>query len=179
MFFMNIASFNWLDFVIIATVFFSVLISLARGFIKEAISLVGWIVAIWASMTYADDLNKFLSQYNSSPNVTFSVSFAIIFLVTLIVFSVINFAVSHIIKVSGLGKTDKFLGIVFGFSRGILVVAIFILIGEVLSLSKSDWWMNSVIIGYIKPLANWLEKLIPMDLHTKLMSPPPPPGPGA
>jgi membrane protein required for colicin V production len=43
---------NWLDYAILGILVFSTLVSLVRGFVREAISLVVWIAAIWLGFLY-------------------------------------------------------------------------------------------------------------------------------
>ena len=42
----------WLDYALIAILVVSTLISLARGFVREAFSLAIWIVAFWIAWTF-------------------------------------------------------------------------------------------------------------------------------
>ena len=45
----------WADYAILIIIGISALISIVRGFIREALSLLGWIVAIWVSVTFVRD----------------------------------------------------------------------------------------------------------------------------
>ena len=53
----------WVDFVIVGIIALSAVISLVRGFVREAVSLAGWIVAVWLSITYMDDVALYLQPY--------------------------------------------------------------------------------------------------------------------
>ncbi|MCK4708586.1 MAG: CvpA family protein, partial [Gammaproteobacteria bacterium] len=49
-----------IDFAFLAVILISTLFSLLRGFVKEAISLTTWIVAMWISTTFASNLSNFM-----------------------------------------------------------------------------------------------------------------------
>jgi len=52
---------NAADWTIISVIGISLLISLLRGFVKEALSLVGWILAFIVAMVFSDHLASLLS----------------------------------------------------------------------------------------------------------------------
>lgn len=43
---------NWVDYLIIGIILISSGISIVRGFIKEVLSLISWIVAIWVAFMF-------------------------------------------------------------------------------------------------------------------------------
>ena len=70
---------NWADYTILAIIGISVLISLWRGFTKEAFSLAGWIVAAWVALTFADSLQVLLEPHITVPSLRLIIAFAILF----------------------------------------------------------------------------------------------------
>ena len=57
----NELSLNWVDWVIIVVVTLSTLISLWRGFVREALSLAAWIAAFVVASLFADPVAAMLS----------------------------------------------------------------------------------------------------------------------
>ena len=51
---------NWADYSILGVVGLSTAISLVRGFVREALSLVIWVAAFWVAATFAQDLAELL-----------------------------------------------------------------------------------------------------------------------
>jgi len=45
---------SWPDYIIIGIIVISAIISIIRGFVREGMSLAGWIVAVWVSLEFAD-----------------------------------------------------------------------------------------------------------------------------
>ncbi|HAC69286.1 MAG TPA: colicin V production CvpA, partial [Pseudomonas sp.] len=55
--------FTWVDWAIVAVVIVSCLISLRRGFVKEALSLATWIVAGGVAWVFGGALSTYLVDY--------------------------------------------------------------------------------------------------------------------
>lgn len=157
--------FTWIDYFILIVITASTLISLLRGFISEAISLVTWIIAAVVAFKFSHPLSdKFAGMIHSS-SLRFVISFIILFLIILIVGSIINHFLGLMIRSSGLSGTNRVLGMVFGFARGVLLIAIFILFAGMTSLAREPWWQSSYFIPYFHGLVAWLQQFIPQHLN--------------
>ena len=53
------------DIIIVGLIAFSILISLWRGFVSEALSLAGWVLAFWVASNFYPYLSGYLTQVNS------------------------------------------------------------------------------------------------------------------
>src|SRR5690606_3406086 len=78
-------SFLWVDWVILAIVFISSMISLMRGFVREALSLVSWIAAFIVARMFHPNMQTLLADTISVPSVRFIAAFLILFVATLVV----------------------------------------------------------------------------------------------
>jgi len=76
---------NWADWTIVAIVGVSALLSLWRGLIKEALSLVIWVVAFIVSTMFSDSLAFMLSDIITTPSLRHMVAMALLFAGTLMV----------------------------------------------------------------------------------------------
>jgi len=156
----------WVDYVIIGIIGLSALISLVRGFMREALSLVVWILAFWIAWTFFRELAQHLTWF-SVPSVRLGVALAVLFLVTLMVGGLVNFLVGQLVDRTGLTGTDRLIGMLFGAARGILLVTLLILLAGLTPLPDDPWWKSSQLIGYFQELAVWLKTLLPEDLGDK------------
>ncbi|MCH9769292.1 MAG: CvpA family protein [Gammaproteobacteria bacterium] len=154
-------SFSWFDFVIIGIALFSIIISFFRGFLREVISLIVWILAFILALKFAPIFSQQLTGLIDGENLRYLLAFGIIFVVVIIVGAVFNLVVKSIVSKVGFGALDKLLGIIFGFARGVFVVAIIIMFIDVSSLSKHSWYTESDLVPQFKPLVVWLDKLLP------------------
>lgn len=153
--------FSWVDFTILAIITASALMGAIRGFVREAFSLVTWILAFVLSFTYCDRLAEVFSKAIARASLRYWISFLIIFVVVLIIGAVINFLIAKLIKNAGLGLGDRILGFLFGIARGILLISLILMLGTASSLTHSAGWHNAQLIPYFKPLIAWGDKLLP------------------
>ena len=105
-------AFTWVDWAIIAVVAVSSLISLSRGFVKEALSLLTWIIAGVVAWMFGGALSQHLVGFIDTPSARVIVGCAILFVVTLLVGALVNYLIGELIRVTGLSGTDRFLGMV-------------------------------------------------------------------
>ncbi|MDC6625715.1 CvpA family protein, partial [Leclercia adecarboxylata] len=116
--------FTWVDWAIVAIVAISALISLSRGFVKEALSLLTWIIAGVVAWMFGGSLSVYLAGYIETPSARVIAGCAIMFIATLLVGAMVNYLIGELIRVTGIEGTDRFLGMAFGAARGALLVVV-------------------------------------------------------
>ncbi len=137
---------NWADFAIIGIVLISTLISLIRGFIKEAISLATWVLAAWVALKYTTFVASLLVEAVDIPSLRIGISALVLFVSTLIVGALINYMVGQLVEKTGFSGTDRTLGAVFGVLRGVLVVALIVMLAGLTPIPQDPWWRKSVLL---------------------------------
>jgi membrane protein required for colicin V production len=158
-------AFNLADYFILAVILFSTLISLMRGFISEAISLLTWIIAAVIAFKSAIRVGNLLINFIHSPSLRLIIAFVFVLIIILIIGSIINHFLGAVIRSSGLSGTNRLLGMIFGFARGVLLIAILILFARMTSVAKEPWWITSQLIPYFQGLTNWLQQIIPLQFN--------------
>jgi membrane protein required for colicin V production len=147
---------NWADWTIVAIVGVSALLSLWRGFIKEALSLVIWVAAFIVSTMFSDSLAFMLSDIITTPSLRRIVAMALLFAGTLMVGGLLNFLIGQLVKMSGLSGTDRLLGMVFGIARGVIVVVVILMfLPPILHVDQDPWWQSSSLIPHFQVLEGW------------------------
>lgn len=154
----------WIDYVILAIIAISALISVLRGFVREALSLVAWILAFWVALTYTEGVANFLVPYISVPSVRPIAGFAILFVVTLLLAALVNNLAVKLVHKTGLSGTDRMLGIIFGVARGVIIVAILVLFAGVTPVPADPWWKESIFIAHFQDLAIKIRAFLPPDI---------------
>ncbi|HDN69572.1 MAG: CvpA family protein [Gammaproteobacteria bacterium] len=157
-------AFAWIDVVILALIALSAILSLFRGFVREAVALATWLVALWVAMAFHEDLAAILSQWISTPSAQKITAFAVLFICVLLLGAIINFLASKLVDKTGLTGTDRLLGIVFGVARGGVIVAILVLLAGLTPFPQDPWWQDSQFIGYFEELAMWMRSYLPDDI---------------
>ncbi len=166
---------NWVDIIILSIIAISTLISLFRGFIREAFSLAVWVLAFWVSWTFFRDLAINMENMIATPSVRFGVAFAALMILSLTVGGLINYLIIQLVHKTGLSGSDRFIGMIFGAARGILLVAVLVLIAGLTPFPADPWWQVSALIPYFQELALWLQSLLPADIADKFQFLQPPP----
>ena len=145
----------WIDFSIIGIIAISTLVSLVRGFIKEAVSLVIWVAAFFIASQFYQDLAVYITQLQD-PMLRNGAAIAILFISTLILGAIVNYILSKLVEHTGLSGTDRVLGLVFGALRGVLIVAaLLFFMDSFTGLSDSQWWQDSVLIPHFGVFIQW------------------------
>lgn len=155
---------NATDYIIIVVVLMSTLISLTRGFFKEAISLVIWILGFWVAIKFHDACAAELTPYIANLSIRIIVSFSGLLLMVLIFGSIFNYLLSFIVTKSGLGGFDRLLGMIFGCTRGVLLVAVILLMISTTSFVQDEWWKKSILIPHFQIIVDWLRVFLPQKI---------------
>ena len=143
---------NLADWAIVIVLTLSSVISLTRGFIKEALSLVIWIVALVVANVFSNRLEVFLTNVISTPSLRSIAAFALIFIGVLLIGALLNFLIGLIVKATGLSGTDRLFGMLFGFARGVLIVLVFLIyVPSYVPIKNDPWFQQSSLIPYFLP----------------------------
>jgi membrane protein required for colicin V production len=144
----------------------SAAISVLRGFLREAISLLGWVLAFWLALTFANDLSGLFESYVSQPSMRHGLAFFAILVGTLVITAVVMYLVRLIVDKTEITGTDRALGIVFGIARGVVIVAILVLFAGLTALPKDPWWRESMFLPHFQVLAVEIQSLLPPEVAT-------------
>ena len=150
-----------IDWIIMAILVVSTLISIKRGFVKEALSLATWVAAIIISRLFASQVSTLLIDSIDMPSMRMAVAYALLFAGTLIVGALVNNLISEVVRMTGLGGTDKFFGMFFGFARGGVVILVVVAgLYYLTPVEEDSWWKESVLIPHIVGAIEWLGPIL-------------------
>lgn len=132
------------DYAVLGVIGLSVLLSILRGFLRETLSLAGWVAAFFVAKQYTLPLAPLLPQSIPGESLRLLAAFLILFLITLLISSLLAIALAEVFKKIGLGWLDRWLGALFGLARGVLVVSIVVLLGGLTTLPRETFWRNAM-----------------------------------
>jgi membrane protein required for colicin V production len=151
---------NWFDYLVIVLVSFSVIAGLMRGLLREAIGLITWVVAVWIAFHYSARVEPYLGGALTNDALRPWAARLGIFLVVLLIGTTLGVLIGHFVRLSMFSGMDRFLGGIFGFLRGLVVVAAFVILCHGLRLQSEPWWRSSILLPYAERAANVLRVLI-------------------
>jgi membrane protein required for colicin V production len=159
---------NWVDIAIVGIILVSALIGLARGLIREVLSLAVWVAALGVAYLYHKGVADALTAQIAQPNVRAGVAFVGLVLIVLILGSIIGALLTALIDKTGLTGLDRLLGLLFGAGRGGVVVAMAVFLAALTPLPEESWWQESAVIVQFQQAADWLLGLVPSDIQEQL-----------
>ncbi len=115
---------NWFDFAVLGLLALSGLLAMARGFVKELLSLAGWIIAAIVTFLALPYVREPVRNIVKSQTIADIGSGIVIFLVVLVICGLVTHALTRRLPSGTFGFVDGLLGLVFGLARGALLVSL-------------------------------------------------------
>ncbi len=161
---------NPADLVILGVCLVSILVSLFRGFVREAFSLVVWIAAVFAALQASGPLASAMEPWVEMPSVRLIVAFVGVFVLVLVVGGLINYLLGKLVAGTGLSGTDRLFGGLFGALRGMAIVMVAVIIARFTPFPGDPWWQESRLLPEFERLAAWTVVQFPESLQDHLPS---------
>jgi membrane protein required for colicin V production len=136
------------DYTLIALLVVSALVGVLRGLIREALSLVIWVFALWCAARFGDDAARLFTAYIDEPLWRLWAGRAALFVGILFAGSVIAWLVTYFVRRSVITGTDRMLGMLFGVARGVVLAGIVVLALDLGGFAAEPWWRESKLLPY-------------------------------
>ncbi|HEX6297710.1 MAG TPA: CvpA family protein [Burkholderiales bacterium] len=159
---------SWLDYAILGVLAVSVVWGILRGFVREVISLAGWVLAFLAANAVADPLGDALPTSISSPEVRVLAAFLIVFIFTLSIATMAGMLLSKLLKSAGLGGLDRTLGGLFGLARGVVILLALAIAAGLTTAPRHPLWKESIGAGMLVRTVLQLKPWLPPRLADRL-----------
>lgn len=150
---------NDADYVIVAAIVVSAVVGAVRGFLREAIALGAWLVALFVAWHFSDLVAPHLGGLLARSEVREWAARVIIVALILLCGMALGAIVGHFVRLSIFSGTDRFLGFMFGAARGAVLLGVFVIVGELLHLDGESWWRHSMLLPYGEQIAGGLRAL--------------------
>lgn len=158
---------NAIDIIILGILLISTAISFMRGFVREVLSLLAWIAAMWIAVAFSPQVSVLIDDQIANESIRLVVAFLGLFIATLIVASLTNTLLGQLVKKTGLSGTDRMVGLIFGLARGGVIVAVIVLVVGITTIPQEPWWQESVMLNHFETLAIWLKGNFPAGMSTQ------------
>jgi membrane protein required for colicin V production len=148
------------DVLILVVLLGSTVIGALRGFVREAVSVVFWILAVWGAWHFGPVVEPHLGGLLADPSIAPWVGRLVILVLILLVGWVAGMLLSYFTRSLGLGTLDRIIGVLFGVVRGMVLVGLMIIGGELLHMNQEDWWNRSKLVPYGETVGDWLRAMV-------------------
>ncbi len=156
------------DYAVLVLIGVSILLSVMRGFLREVMALLSWVVAFWVANLYTVQFAPMLPASIPTPELRLLAAFVALFLATLLVMTLISITVGHFLKAIGIGPIDRALGAVFGFTRGMVIVLVLVMLAGLTNLPKAPMWKNAMFSSPLEMLVMQFKPWLPAELAKRL-----------
>ena len=155
------------DFAVIAILLVSLLFGLWRGFLYEVLSLLGWPLAFLLSNIYAEGFAQHLPIQHEMLRTTGA--YALVFIAVMIVWGILVWGLTKLLRAIGLGRLDRMLGGLFGVLRGVLVVLAAVWLAGMTDIPERPFWRDAKMSRGAEDVAllakAWLPDIIAQRIH--------------
>ena len=133
--------FNIIDGVVALVIVISAILAYSRGFVREAMSILGWIAAAVLAFIFAPKAVPLVKEIPyvrdflaDSCELSTIGGFAAVFALALVVVSFFTPLFASVVQRSALGGLDQGLGFLFGVARGVILVAVALVVYDRVAL---------------------------------------------
>lgn len=161
----NIADAGLLVILLISAIF-----GFARGFVKEVLSISGWIGATFLALYLFPILKIYAREYINNLLIADILTGSLIFILSLVSLSYITHAISAKVKASSLGALDRSLGIFFGIGRAIVIVGIawLVFVQFIPPKGRPQAILDAKMLPIVQAAGEFVAQLTPPDMQENL-----------
>jgi membrane protein required for colicin V production len=161
------------DYLLAGAVLLSMLFGAIRGFLRESLALLGWLVGLWLAWRYSGLVEPYVGGLLADTLLQVWVARMIVLLAVVMAGWLLGSLLSYMVQRSGLTLgVDRMLGAVFGLVRGAVIVGFAVMLGEAAEMQQEHWWRDSrllpageemagVLRGYVETGRELVEEALP------------------
>ena len=156
------------DYTVMAVMAVSLLIGVTRGVVSEILALLAWVAAFIAARMWAIPTGNLLLAELPDPLWRQLSGFVAVFVGVLILFAVLRWLATLLLKAAGLRPLDRVLGALFGFARGMLVLLVLVLLAGLTPLPKEQWWRQATLAPPLETAVLAARPWLPPELAKRI-----------
>ena len=161
---------NWLDLAVFGIVVLSAIFAFARGFAREALSIVAWAGAAYITFVFYNPAYAMIEARVHERLLAQIITLFGLFVGSLVVLTIITSLFARRIRFTALVPIDRTLGFIFGLARGAFLVCLAFLLLTVSVPQQSEWptWIRDArSTPYLNEGANVLNGFVPTAWRAK------------
>lgn len=136
------------DYILLGILLVSGLVGVIRGLIREALSLVIWVAAVWCAARFGPQAARLFATLLDEPLWQLWAGRLTLFVGVLFTGSILAWIVTYFVRRSVITGTDRVLGMLFGAARGVVLAGILVLALDLGGFAEEPWWGESKLLPY-------------------------------
>lgn len=152
------------DFVVLAILAASIVVSMMRGLVREVLSLIAFAAAFIAAIWWGPSVYAALASYIDTDLLRMAIAYAGLFIGVLLAVGIINVALGTAIRSTGLAPADRGLGAMFGLMRGLLVVLVLIIAAGYTPFPAEAWWRQAMLSPLAEQAVMGIKQQLPAEV---------------
>jgi membrane protein required for colicin V production len=151
-----------IDWAIVALVSLSFLLGILRGFVREVVSIVGWILGAYLAMSYSTVLGERIPLEIEWPIVRTLVAGIGIIAACVFAAALVGWAARRLLIAAKLSVADRTLGGIFGLARGALIIAVLVFFARDTQMARQPFWRDSTVLPHVEAAVRFASRHIPL-----------------
>lgn len=156
------------DYIVLTIIGLSILLSVMRGLVQEVLALAAWVLSFWLASKYASQGASWMPEGLPSDSIRYVAAFLAIFCAVWLLSAIVRITLNQFLKTAGLKPLDRVLGAVFGFSRGVLLVLMLVLIAGMTHFPQTQDWRNAMFSPLCENAALRIKPWLPAGLASRI-----------
>ncbi|MDD5215362.1 MAG: CvpA family protein [Methylococcales bacterium] len=158
--------FIWVDYSIVAVCGVTMTIGMMRGFSREVVALLLWVIGFWVSLHFSANFSTTLQDLILSPKKRFAVTFIGLFVATIMAGSFIqNLLLTRFKQTyNHTAFMERLGGLLCGMMQGIVITSIVVFLAGFSPLPHKNWWIESSLLPSFQLLTVWLRDNIALKM---------------
>ncbi len=168
---MDISAFNYVDYTILAVLAASGLLAMLRGFMRELLGALGWVVAVIVARLSEEIATDQLQEYINDEALTSFLGWMLPFIIVVFAWYIFANLAAPGLKKMAMGVLDRPLGFIFGILRGLVLVAIVYMSALLLYESEDHFAqpvLDAALISPIRVTASTISGFAPEEWRDDL-----------
>jgi len=151
-----------IDWSIVVVISLSLLVGVLRGFVREMISIVGWIAGAYLAARFSSELGARIPLDIEWPIVKTLVAGVLIIAVCVFVAALIGWFARQLLVAAKLSAADRALGGAFGLARGALIIAVLVFFALDTRVARQPFWRDSLVLPQVEAAVRFAAWHVPL-----------------
>lgn len=171
MFPIALKSFILVDYSIVTLIGVTLSVGAMRGFSREVISLLWWVVGFWTSLHFSVSISPMLESFIPAENKRLAITFIALLVLTILAGSLLqNWLTTRFKQTYNHTAIMEHLGgLLCGIMQGVVVITLVVFLAGLTSVPTNSWWYESSLLSYFQLLAIWLHDHVAVQMAQNLI----------